>query len=112
MSPAKTSRRARARSVVARSAIPATMRAAVISRFGDPSVLSIETVPVPQANAREVLIAIDAAGVGSWDPALRRGKWAEGKTEFPIILGMDGSGTVVAAGANVTRLTVGDRVYS
>ena len=88
------------------------MRAAVISRFGDPSVLSVETVPVPQPNAHEVLIAVDAAGVGSWDPDLRSGKWAEGATEFPLILGLDGSGTVVATGASVTRLAVGDRVYA
>jgi NADPH:quinone reductase-like Zn-dependent oxidoreductase len=108
----KTSRRSGARSVVAHSTIPDTMRAAVISRFGDASVLSIETVPVPRPNAHEVLIAVDAAGVGSWDPGLRSGEWAEGKTEFPLILGLDGSGTVVAAGASVTRLTVGDRVYA
>jgi NADPH:quinone reductase len=59
-----------------------------------------------------VLIAVDAAGVGSWDPALRSGEWAEGETEFPLILGLDGSGTVIAVGASVTRLAVGDRVYS
>jgi len=94
------------------SEIPATMRAAVIDHFGDPSVLSIRTVPVPKPNAREVLIALDAVGVGSWDPDLRRGEWDEGETDFPRILGLDGAGTVVATGASVTRLTVGDRVYS
>ena len=35
------------------------MRAAVIDRFGDPSVFSIETVPVPRPNSREVLIALE-----------------------------------------------------
>jgi NADPH:quinone reductase-like Zn-dependent oxidoreductase len=94
------------------SEIPATMRAAVIDHFGDPSVLSIRTVAVPKPNAREVLIALDAVGVGSWDPDLRSGEWDEGETKFPRILGLDGAGTVVATGATVTRLTVGDRVYS
>jgi len=114
MPSAKTSRRSRSRapSRFPRSAIPATMRAAVIRRFGDPSVLSIETVPVPQPNANEVLIAVDAAGVGSWDPGLRSGEWDEGETKFPLILGLDGSGTVVAVGASVTRLALGDHVYS
>ena len=88
------------------------MRAAVIHQFGDPNVLTIETVPVPHPNANEVLIAIDAAGVGTWDPELRSGKWDEGETKFPRILGLDGAGTVVAIGASVNRLAVGDRVYS
>jgi NADPH:quinone reductase len=108
----KTSRRARTRSVTARSSIPTTMRAAVINGFGDSSVLSIETVPVPRPNANEVLIAVAAAGVGSWDPELRSGEWAEGKTDFPLILGIDGAGTVVAVGSKVSRLALADRVYA
>jgi NADPH2:quinone reductase len=108
----KTSRRAHARPIVARSSIPATMRAAVIDHYGDPSVLSIETVPVPTPNAQEVLIALDTIGVGSWDPELRSGKWDEGTTKFPLILGIDGSGTVAAIGTSVTRFALGDRVYS
>lgn len=88
------------------------MRAATIAAFGDPGVLSLETVPVPRPTAHEVLIAVDAAGVGTWDPKIRSGDWADDDTEFPMILGMDGSGTVVAAGARVTRVAVGDRVYA
>lgn len=88
------------------------MRAAVIREFGDPSVLAIQTLPVPSPNANEVLIAVDVAGVGTWDPKIRSGDWAEDDdTEFPLILGIDGTGTVVAKGARVTRLAVGDRVY-
>jgi len=88
------------------------MRAAVIDHYGDPSVFSIETIPVPTPNAQEVLIALDTIGVGSWDPELRSGKWDEGRTKFPLILGIDGSGTVAAMGATVTRFALGDRVYS
>lgn len=88
------------------------MRAAVIHRFGDPNVFSIETVPVPNPNSHEVLIALDFVGVGSWDPGLRRGRWAEGKTGFPLILGVDGSGTIVGVGSGVDRLALGDHVYS
>ena len=87
------------------------MRAAAIDAFGDHSVLSIQTLPVPQPNAQEVLIAVEAAGVGSWDPRIRAGEWAEDDSKFPLIIGTDGSGTVAAVGARVTRLAVGDRVY-
>jgi NADPH:quinone reductase-like Zn-dependent oxidoreductase len=88
------------------------MRAAVIDRYGGPDVLSVQTVPVPRLNAAEVLIAVDAAGVGSWDPSLRNGEWADDDAKFPLILGSDGSGTVVAVGSRVYRIGVGDRVYS
>ena len=108
----RSSHHTSARSAVARTAIPDTMRAAVIDHFGDASAFSLETVPVPQPNAHEVLIALDVVGVGSWDPGLRSGEWADGTTEFPLILGLDGSGTVVAVGSSVDRLALGDRVYS
>jgi NADPH:quinone reductase len=94
------------------SAIPATMHAAAIDRFGGPDVLSIHTVPVPEPNAQEVLIALDAAGVGTWDARQRDGGWAEGEERFPLVMGTDGAGTVVSVGARVERLTVGDYVYA
>jgi len=62
-------------------------------------------------SARDVLIAVHTAGVGTWDPDVRSGElWPEG-ARFPLVLGMDGSGTVVARGARARRLRVGDKVY-
>ena len=110
MTPSTTATSAATRRAVP-TAIPATMRAAAIDRFGGPEVLSIHTLPVPEPNAQEVLIALDAAGVGSWDAAWRSGEWAEGEEHFPLILGLDGAGTVVSVGARVERLAVGDYVY-
>jgi NADPH:quinone reductase len=92
--------------------IPKTMRAAAIDRFGGPEVLSIRTLPVPVPDARQVLIAVDTAGVGSWDADMREGWSPSGHTHFPLVLGTDGSGTVVAAGSRIRRLKVGDRVYA
>jgi NADPH2:quinone reductase len=106
-----TARRAATRRSVP-SAVPATMRAAAIDRFGGPEVLSIHTLPVPEPNAQEVLIALDAAGVGTWDAAMRTGEWAEGEERFPLTLGLDGAGTVVSVGARVERAAVGDYVYA
>jgi NADPH:quinone reductase len=92
--------------------IPKIMRVAAIDRFGGPEVLSIHSLPVPVPDAREVLIAMDTAGVGGWDADMREGWSPSGHTRFPLVLGTDGSGIVAAAGSRIRRLKVGDRVYA
>jgi NADPH:quinone reductase-like Zn-dependent oxidoreductase len=92
-------------------AIPETMKAVAIDRFGPPEVLQPHTMPVPKLSAGDVLIRVDTAGVGTWDAKIREGSWAERDT-FPQILGTDGSGVVVSAGARVTRFQPGDRVIA
>jgi NADPH:quinone reductase len=90
-----------------------TMKAAALDRFGPPSVLTLHKLPVPDPGPREVLIAIDTAGVGSWDASIRDGSWRKpGRARFPLIPGTDGSGIVVAKGARVKRFRPGDRVYA
>jgi NADPH:quinone reductase len=93
--------------------IPTSMRAAAIDRFGPPAVLTLHTLPVPQPGRNEVVIAVHTAGVGIWDASIRDGSWRpQGRrTKFPLVLGTDGAGNVVARGAGVTRLKVGDRAY-
>lgn len=88
------------------------MRAAAIDRFGGPRVLKVHRLPVPAVASNEVLIALTAAGVGSWDAEMRAGWWPEGRPEFPLVLGTDGAGVVAAVGSRVRRLGRGDRVYS
>jgi len=93
--------------------VPNTMRAAAIDRFGGPAVLKLHTVPVPQIEGNEVLIALHTSGVGGWDADERAGWWPfSGRPHFPVVLGTDGSGTVAAAGARVRRFKVGDKVYA
>src|SRR5258705_1606366 len=91
---------------------PATMRAAAIDRTGPASVLKIHELPLPKMGARDVMIAVDTAGIGSWEPDQRSGAWGVEDAHFPLVLGSDGSGTVVARGARVRRLRVGDKVYA
>ena len=88
------------------------MRAAAIDRFGGPRVLSIHELPVPPVGPNEVLIALDTAGVGSWDADIRGGWWPGDRPRFPLVLGTDGVGRVAAVGARVQRFQIGDRVYS
>ncbi|HSZ83878.1 MAG TPA: NADP-dependent oxidoreductase [Polyangia bacterium] len=94
------------------ASIPQTMRAAAIDHFGGPEVLHTQTLPVPKPKRNEVLIRLDAAGIGVWDPFVREGGLETGKHEFPFVIGSDGAGTVVAIGPGVTRVKVADRVYA
>jgi NADPH2:quinone reductase len=96
-----------------RPAIPDTMKAAAVDRFGPPSALAAHELPVPKPGPDEVLIAIDTAGIGSWDASIRDGSWRKpGRARFPLVPGVDGAGIVVAKGARVRRVRVGDRVYA
>ena len=52
---------------------PKLMRAAAIDRFGGPELLRIHELAVPEIDEGEVLIALDTAGVGSWDAEMRSG---------------------------------------
>lgn len=94
--------------------LPDTMQAAVLNRFGGIEALTLHTLPVPEVGPDEVLIRVEAAGVGSWDIDEREGRYAEylGEPRFPYVLGWDGAGTVAAIGERVRRFKEGDRVYA
>jgi len=92
--------------------VPDRMKAAAIDRFGGPEVIHTESLPVPEPQPDQVLIQLDVAGIGVWDPYLREGELAPDEVRFPRVIGNDGAGTVVATGDAVTRFHVGDRVYA
>lgn len=97
------------------TSVPETMKAVALERFGGPDALAPETLPVPTCGDDEILIRVDTAGIGVWDPWLREGGMAEmveGEPDFPYVLGSDGAGEVVAVGRDVTRFSSGDRVYA
>jgi len=72
----------------------ATMRAVVIDSFGGPEQLHEGQVPVPSPGRGQVLIRLETAGVGSWDPFEREGGYAEMQgtsPSFPYVLGSEGA---------------------
>jgi NADPH:quinone reductase len=89
-----------------------TMKAAAIDRAGGPEVLTLHTLPIPAPAADEVVMAVNTAGIGSWDVDLRRHPEGIKHSAFPLVLGTDGAGTVAAVGSQVHGFKVGDHVYS
>ncbi|MDX7158053.1 MULTISPECIES: NADP-dependent oxidoreductase [Klebsiella] len=93
------------------------MKAVQQYAFGGPEVLRYEEVPVPDLQPNEVLVRVYAVGLNPPDWYLRDGyrmlppEW-QPKVTFPVILGTDISGVIVAVGENVTAFSVGDEVYS
>jgi hypothetical protein len=45
-----------------------TMKTVAIDRFGGVETLETQELPIPAAGADEVLVHVEAAGVGVWDP--------------------------------------------
>src|SRR5262249_40583942 len=91
-----------------------TMRAVAIDGFGGIEKMKQRELPVPEVANDEILIRVDTAGVGAWDPFEREGGFAEEygmQPYFPHVLGWDGAGTVEEVGDEVHTLKRGDRVY-
>lgn len=84
------------------------MRAVVVEPLGDPEVLRVRDWPSPTPRPGQVLIKVSAAGVNFADIMGRRAGYLA--AEPPLIPGMEVAGTVLATGAGVGELTVGQRV--
>src|SRR5258707_12599461 len=96
--------------MTARPVFQASMRAAAIDRFGPPSVITVHTLPVPQPGPRQIVIAVHAAGVGSWDESIRDGSWRPaGRSRFARVLGPARGRVVGVKGARVRSFRLGDR---
>ena len=92
-----------------------TMKAIALDRFGGLETMKLQMLPVPEVDPDEVLIHVEWAGVGQWDPFEREGGFAKLfgiEPKFPYVLGSDGAGTVAAVGDRVKDLKPGDRVYA
>ncbi|MFD4530147.1 NADP-dependent oxidoreductase [Streptomyces sp. NPDC058470] len=82
-------------------------------RYGGPEVQEFFDRPDPVPGRGEVLIRVDVAGVNPLDHMLRSGliPGLDGGRPFPLVLGMEAAGTVLARGEDVDGLEVGDAVF-
>ncbi len=86
------------------------MKAILLSRTGDPSVLEYTDVPTPRPRPGEVLVKADTIGVSRPELLVRRGVYPW-MPPLPAIPGIEMAGTVAEPGAGATRFAVGDKVY-
>ncbi|MCJ1253287.1 hypothetical protein MMC24_001098 [Lignoscripta atroalba] len=96
-----------------KSALPETMRALTIPSYTTPANYNISQLPVPSiSNPAQVLIKVHAACINPVDVKKAAGmmKYFETVT-FPMVIGLDFSGTVVQVGDDVTDFKAGDEIY-
>ena len=85
----------------------------VITQFGEPDVLAVQSAPVPQPKPGEVLVKVAFSGVNPIDVKTRAGLgWAaeKNKEKLPWVPGYDVSGQIVEVTEGCRKLKVGDNV--
>ncbi|MEU0277658.1 zinc-dependent alcohol dehydrogenase family protein [Streptomyces sp. NPDC088147] len=80
------------------------MRAAIVEAVGK---VSVTTVPDPTPGPRDVVVAVAACGICGTDLHILQGEFAP---TLPIVPGHEFAGEIVEIGAEVTELSVGDKV--
>ena len=71
----------------------------------------MDQIDIPSPGRNEVLIRVNAAGVGPWDAWIRAGKSAALLQPLPLTLGSDVSGVVESVGTGVSVFAPGDAVF-
>ncbi|KAI0428893.1 alcohol dehydrogenase [Xylaria sp. FL1042] len=96
------------------SDLPSTMRSLVAPKFCAPSEYEVIDLPLPAIKKpNDVLIRVHASAIQTGDTQRAKGatKILSGKMEFPLKIGLEGSGVVAAIGTAVTKFKPGDEVY-
>jgi hypothetical protein len=82
-----------------------------MTAYGGPDVMSYQDMPDPMPGAGDVLVRVAGIGINPEDMLERNGDLKDRyPLNFPAIIGLDVSGTVIATGDGVTDLKPGDRV--
>jgi len=87
-----------------------TMLAIRVHAFGGTEAMIRESINRPQPGPGQVLLRVEAAGVGPWDAWVRSGR-SKLPQPLPLTLGADLCGTVEKLGAGVTEFKRGAVVF-
>ncbi|MBY8343475.1 NADP-dependent oxidoreductase [Streptomyces spinosirectus] len=87
------------------------MKAIGVSAPGATEVVALDLPDPPPPGEGQLLIEVEAAGVGPWDQLLNTGGWDVGLRP-PAALGVEGVGRVRAIGPGVQGISVGDRLVT
>ena len=82
------------------------MKIVCVEQFGPPDTLQFVEVENPSPQAGEVLVDIEAAGVGYVDALMIQGKY-QVKPPLPYYPGSEFAGVVSQLGEGVTNLAIG-----
>ena len=85
------------------------MKAARLYETGGPEVVRIEEVPDPTPGRNQVVVKVAAVGICGHDQSDRQGL-TRPHLGFPLTIGHEVAGTVVAIGEGVSGFAIGDRV--
>jgi NADPH:quinone reductase-like Zn-dependent oxidoreductase len=89
------------------------MKAIVVHQYGGPEVLKYEDYPDPVPGPGEVLVRVAASSVNPIDYKRRAGLTKDFyPMQFPSLIGVDMSGTVVKVGPGVEGFSAGDQVFA
>ena len=96
----------------ARRAGRADVRIFGFTRYGGPEVAALRDVPAPEPGPGEVLVAMRAAGVNPADVKVRDGaRRDQVEVRFPMAMGREAAGVVVAHRSRCAGFSVGDEVF-
>lgn len=86
------------------------MRAVVFEKpDGQPASTVIKEVPEPTGGPNQVIVKVAYAGLNYADLMMRSGIYPHPKG-YPLVAGLELAGTVIAIGADVNNIAIGDRV--
>ncbi|KAF2672170.1 GroES-like protein [Microthyrium microscopicum] len=88
--------------------VPTQQWAAVAESEGAP--IKYKQIPVPKPGPDEVLVNIKYSGVCHTDWHMKQGDWPLKASKFPLVGGHEGAGVVVARGALVKDVEIGEHV--
>jgi NADPH:quinone reductase-like Zn-dependent oxidoreductase len=94
------------------AAVPSLIKAVRIAQYGGSDQLKYEEIPLPEIGPGYVLAKVRYAGLNPIDWKIREGYMKNFRpVSFPLTLGQDFAGEIVADGGDSGRFQTGERVF-